>query len=114
MQHRPLVISMVFLLASVFGLAGRAGPPAGNSPGDDPKQTAQAPKTSPETDTSLYVGTEVCKTCHEDVPSKDFYKNYEASPHFATMMEGKLDAHKGPQWQGCEACHGPGKEHVEG
>jgi DmsE family decaheme c-type cytochrome len=25
-----------------------------------------------------------------------------------------LDAKKGPEWHGCEACHGPGKEHVEG
>jgi DmsE family decaheme c-type cytochrome len=25
-----------------------------------------------------------------------------------------LDAQKGPEWHGCEACHGPGKEHVEG
>jgi hypothetical protein len=29
-------------------------------------------------------------------------------------MESKLDARKGPEWHGCEACHGPGKDHVEG
>jgi DmsE family decaheme c-type cytochrome len=29
-------------------------------------------------------------------------------------MEGKLESHKGPEWHGCEACHGPGKEHVDG
>src|SRR5712691_12929219 len=57
-----------------------------------------------------YVGADVCKTCHEDMPSKGFYKNYEDSPHFVTT----LDTKKGPQWHGCEACHGPGKEHVEG
>jgi len=62
------------------------------------------------TDPSLYVGAETCKTCHEDMPSKGFYKTYEDSPHYATM----LDTKKGPEWHGCEACHGPGKEHVEG
>ena len=42
-----------------------------------------------------YVGSEVCRTCHPDVWGK-FYKN----PHF------KIET-------GCEACHGPGKAHVE-
>jgi DmsE family decaheme c-type cytochrome len=114
MHYRPLLLPMILFLASVFGLADPAGPPAGESPRDNPKATSQSHKYTRETDPSLYVGTEVCKTCHEDVPSKDFYKNYEASPHFATTIEGKLAAHKGPEWQGCEACHGPGKEHVEG
>ncbi|HXM95254.1 MAG TPA: DmsE family decaheme c-type cytochrome, partial [Candidatus Dormibacteraeota bacterium] len=56
-------------------------------------------------DPSQYVGAETCKTCHEDM-----YKNFEATPHFVTT----LDTKKGPGWQGCEACHGPGKAHVEG
>lgn len=62
------------------------------------------------TDRSLYVGSEVCKTCHEDMPSKGFYKSFEDSPHFVTT----LDTKKGPEWHGCEACHGPGKAHVDG
>ena len=62
------------------------------------------------TDPALYVGAETCKTCHADMPSKDFFKNYESTPHYATM----LDTKHGPEWHGCEACHGPGKEHVEG
>lgn len=62
------------------------------------------------TDPSLYVGSEVCKTCHEDMPSKGFFKTYEDSPHFVTT----LDTRKGPEWHGCEACHGPGKAHVDG
>jgi len=56
------------------------------------------------TDPSLYVGADTCKTCHEDI-----YKDFANTPHFQTTM-GK----RGPQWQGCEACHGPGKAHVEG
>jgi len=69
------------------------------------KAPAAAPAAS-----SDYVGAEVCKTCHEDMPSKGFYKTYEDSPHYVTM----LDTKKGPEWHGCEACHGPGKAHVEG
>jgi len=70
----------------------------------------QGKKYERQTDASLYVGSETCKTCHEDVPTKGFYKSYEGSPHFATT----LDTKRGPEWHGCEACHGPGKEHVEG
>jgi DmsE family decaheme c-type cytochrome len=77
---------------------------------DKSKPGAQEKKYARPTDPSLYVGEETCKTCHEDMPSKDFYKTYEASPHFVTTMDTK----KGPEWHGCEACHGPGKAHVEG
>jgi DmsE family decaheme c-type cytochrome len=56
-------------------------------------------------DPALYAGTETCKTCHEDK-----YKSYEETRHYATDLNGK----KGPEWQGCEACHGPGKAHVDG
>jgi hypothetical protein len=50
-----------------------------------------------------YVGAETCKTCHEDI-----FKNFETTPHFKTTL-----TKRGPEWQGCEACHGPGKAHVE-
>jgi DmsE family decaheme c-type cytochrome len=66
---------------------------------DNDKNDPKAP------DSSQYVGAETCKTCHEDI-----FKDYENSPHYATM----LDIKHGPAWHGCEACHGPGKAHVEG
>jgi DmsE family decaheme c-type cytochrome len=82
----------------------------------DKKNASQQTKSSDQekayiapTDTGLYVGTDTCKTCHEDL-----YTNFERTPHFITTMEGKLEAHKGVEWQGCEACHGPGKAHVDG
>ena len=73
---------------------------------DKPKQNQDAPASRYERvkDPSLYVGAETCKTCHEDI-----FKNFETTPHFVTTLENK----RGPEWQGCEACHGPGKEHVE-
>ena len=55
-------------------------------------------------DPSQYVGSDTCKTCHEEQG-----KSFERGPHWKT----NLAKHQGPQWQGCEACHGPGKEHAE-
>jgi len=82
----------------------------------DKKKAAQQTKSSERvklyvapTDPGLYVGSDTCKTCHEDL-----YTHFAATAHFATTMDAKLEAHKGVEWHGCEACHGPGKEHVEG
>jgi DmsE family decaheme c-type cytochrome len=69
----------------------------------------KAPAAAPA-ESSDYVGAETCKTCHEDMPGKGFYKTFEESRHFVTT----LDTKKGAEWHGCEACHGPGKAHVEG
>src|SRR5215510_11585446 len=55
-------------------------------------------------DPSQYVVSETCKTCHEEQG-----KSFDQGPHWKT----NLAKHAGPQWQGCEACHGPGKEHAE-
>ncbi len=55
-------------------------------------------------DASQYVGTDTCKTCHEEIG-----KTYDQGPHWKTL----LDKRSGPEWHGCEACHGPGKEHAE-
>lgn len=55
-------------------------------------------------DATQYVGPETCKTCHEDI-----YKAFEISPHWKTTLKRRAS-----EAQGCEACHGPGKAHVEG
>jgi DmsE family decaheme c-type cytochrome len=107
MKHRKtserltLLLMVASVAALILGVAGVA--PAA----DDKKQTSNAPAQRYErpTDPSLYVGTETCKTCHEDI-----FKNFESTPHFVTTLDKK----RGPEWHGCEACHGPGKEHVEG
>jgi DmsE family decaheme c-type cytochrome len=53
---------------------------------------------------SGYLGSDVCKTCHQDIWF-NFYKN----PHFKSIASGKTS----PEHTGCEGCHGPGKAHVE-
>ena len=51
-----------------------------------------------------YVGSEVCKDCHEDQ-----FKAFEKTSHAELSKMGS--------WKnkvtGCEACHGPGKAHIE-
>jgi DmsE family decaheme c-type cytochrome len=57
--------------------------------------------TATQKDAAKYVGVDVCKTCHEEI----YKKHFELTPHFQTTLEGG---------HGCESCHGPGSEHVEG
>src|SRR5262249_34755869 len=54
-------------------------------------------------DPSLYAGIDVCAACHDKQA-----KSYNQGPHWKT----ELQKSRGPEWQGCEACHGPGKAHV--
>ncbi len=104
-------LSLLLLLACGCAvLAVRARPANPNSAKDKSKPSAPTQKYVAPSDPSLYVGSETCKTCHADMPSKDFFNHFEASPHFVTTLDSK----KGPQWQGCEGCHGPGKAHVDG
>ena len=64
----PLLIS--FSLMSVAGWAAADGHDKGKAGQEQGKTYARV------TDASQYVGSETCKTCHEDMPAKDFYKNY--------------------------------------
>src|ERR1700733_14899559 len=101
-----------FLLGCVFLFVGAVIALAGQPPGHTPLPGNKADQKgyARPTDPSLYVGSETCKTCHVDMPTKGFFQGFEDSPHFVTT----LDTKKGPAWQGCEGCHGPGKAHVDG
>ena len=89
-------------LALSLCLIYRAASPAQASPRPQEPKSQNAvpaqPVASPE-----YVGSEPCKTCHEDI-----HTNFEKSPHWKT----NLDKHGGPSKQGCEGCHGPAGNHV--
>ena len=101
-------------LSLVFALLGAgvlfAGPKDKKTAGDKTKEASQQNLTyTRPTDPALYVGPDTCATCHEEIS-----KNFATTAHFATTLDSNLDSHKGPGWHGCEACHGPGKAHVDG
>jgi DmsE family decaheme c-type cytochrome len=88
---------MLVLLVSVFLLAA----PVSSFPAQD----SQVKKTEKSAEASRYAGSETCKTCHEDI-----YNSFEKTRHW----NAKSKTGQGIAAQGCEACHGPGNEHVEG
>jgi DmsE family decaheme c-type cytochrome len=101
-----------FALFGLLGILVAAGVSPLSAHADNQSSAAAIPSNASlpaagadATNASGYVGTETCKTCHEDV-----YNNWEKTPHWKTT----LDKRGGPSKQGCEGCHGPGKAHVDG
>lgn len=71
-----------------------------------PQQQMTNPKPGQAAATGQYVGSDTCKTCHEDVHNK-----FQANPHSNLLKE---QTRGGIEYHGCESCHGPGAAHVEG
>src|SRR5215475_8187996 len=105
------VIAAVLTLALMYGRIpaaaqtspGQANPDAAVSQESKAgkaaaKRTSEMPGAVPG---ATYVGSDTCKTCHDEIYSKHF----EGTPHFALLKAGE---------HGCEDCHGPGSAHVEG
>lgn len=95
-RSRVLVLAAV-LLALFAGLlatwAAEQTPPAGQPP------APQAPAPPP----AKYVGSEVCLPCH-----KEAAKSWADSAHGKGLTAADLPEAN----RGCEACHGPGSDHV--
>src|SRR6185312_82040 len=93
-----------------FGLAlplllSAADSKTGKNAPQEKKQGSTAPSVSKKADPKDYFGTETCTTCHEDI-----HKIFINSRHHANDDQTKVTPATG---QGCESCHGPGREHVE-
>jgi hypothetical protein len=76
-----LVGTLLLLTAVVPGLAHQPKPEVSESDEkSDKKQHKQTPKYERATDPSLYLGSETCKTCHEDMPSKESVRDRAHRP----------------------------------
>jgi len=68
------------------------------------KSISSQPLTSASYGSDEYVGSDACKDCHED--------QFKAFSHTSHAQLANISSWKG-KITGCEACHGPGKAHVE-
>ncbi|HZL69118.1 MAG TPA: DmsE family decaheme c-type cytochrome [Candidatus Limnocylindrales bacterium] len=102
MLTQSRTIPTVFLALFLACLLNTAISAHGQAANPNP-QTSFAPTAGPQ-----YVGSDTCKTCHEDQ-----YKQIEATQHWNTNL-ANLKKGTGQEWHGCESCHGPGSAHVDG
>lgn len=97
LTRKRILLAGVVLCTVLFG-AGQLFGGAGGK-----KSPVAGPRTQ-QAEATKYAGAEACQACHAEV-----YEKFEATPHWKTMLETR----RGPEWQGCEACHGPGADHIE-
>ncbi len=95
------LLGVFFVLFAVWLVSGTL-PNAGSAGASD---GAEMPGIVLATGQDDYVGSETCRACHE--PQFDKVANTKHG------KLGTLASWKG-KVVGCESCHGPGKDHVEG
>lgn len=97
MSPNKIVKSLLFCVALAVVITWL---PSGSS-----SQSVKPDQTKPATYSSQdYVGSEACKDCHED--------QFKAFSHTSHAELTRISSWKG-KVTGCEACHGPGKAHME-
>ena len=99
-----LILGLALTLLLVTAFAAPQGPQASSSAAasSQTQKAPVAPASSPAD--GDYVGMDTCKTCHEE--------QFNSFVHTA-MGRSFSKPRTALERRGCEACHGPGKAHVE-
>jgi DmsE family decaheme c-type cytochrome len=102
----------VFGLAFASAMAAAVNPPGapGSTPAPiaaersaPPKAKAAKPQQPPAQAAGTFVGDDTCMTCHDT-------QSYKNTAH-GRAFDKRTPMASG---HGCESCHGPGKDHVDG
>jgi DmsE family decaheme c-type cytochrome len=96
----PRLFWLIMLSASLLWAPGASARDAQAASGSS--SSAKAAAAAP----SDYVGAEVCATCHEAEGTA-----FASNPHHRLSEKRQKNGQSGVT---CEACHGPGRAHVEG
>lgn len=101
-NFKLLILGVFIAILAGWIIFGLVTPPLGSSASELPESEVLVAGFAQD---DRYVGSETCKACHET--------QFES---VAMTTHGKLGERAA--WKdkvvGCESCHGPGKEHVEG
>jgi len=101
-----VIVLVVLSLASLSAIALLSSGNALSARDNAEVSKARSKAASKTVDESQYVGNDVCKSCHEDQFRK--LKLTKMGMILLANPSTPLEA------RGCEACHGPGRAHVEG
>lgn len=99
------LLTVVILLALLAVTASAIAGQLANSEVKPAPAQEQAKPAAPSGADGDYVGSETCITCHQDQEHR--FKNTIMGKVMLGNPRTPLEA------RGCEACHGPGKAHVE-
>jgi DmsE family decaheme c-type cytochrome len=99
MRILKIVVAFAFCLLALTPILSSKGP----GPTEALAMSSQPEPGLPPSDPSQYIGSNACSDCHDN-----------KAAHLNSTAHRKINNKNGPvEKQGCEACHGGAKKHVE-